>query len=110
MASTLGAVHLFFRRTAEDDMSEISKVNVQLATTDPESAFKHPDELVECVGLTRGQKLAALEKWAFSVRSRVDAVSEGMLNHSGGAYTHDVEMLREIEKRIEFLRHPQAEQ
>jgi hypothetical protein len=85
-------------------MSAISKVDIRQAATDPEAAFNNPSELFECVGLTRGQKISAFEKWAFAVRSRVDAQSEGMLNHPGGAYTRDVELLREIEKNLESLR------
>lgn len=85
-------------------MTEISNVNVRQATSDPEAAFRSPSELVASVGLTRGQKISALEKWAFNVRARVDALSEGMLNHPEGAYAKDVDLLRLIENVLEELR------
>lgn len=85
-------------------MTEIMNCDTQKATTDPESVFELPAEVVEHVGLTRGQKIATLERWAFSVRARVDALSEGMMNHPGGAYTRDVELLRSIEKAITELK------
>ena len=84
-------------------MAEIMNIDMQKATTDPEAVFKSPAEIAEHVGLTRGQKIATLEKWAFSVRARVDALSEGMMNHPNGAYTRDVELLRNIEKEIAAL-------
>ena len=85
-------------------MTEIMNIDIQKATTDPEAIFELPSEVVEHVGLTRGQKIATLEKWAFCVRARVDALSEGMVNHPEGAYTRDVDMLRSIEKAIVELK------
>ena len=89
-------------------MTEISNINVRQATTDPEAVFGSPSELVASVGLTRGQKISALEKWAFNVRARVDALSEGMLNHPDGAYARDVESLGQIENVLEGLRSGQS--
>jgi hypothetical protein len=89
-------------------MTEIMKIDMQKATTDPEAVFESPAEVGEQIGLTRGQKIATLERWAFSVRARVDALSEGMMNHPGGAYTRDVELVRTIEKAIEELRQSQS--
>ena len=85
-------------------MTEIMNINVQQAVTDPESVFETPQAMVEQVGLTRGQKISSLDRWAFSVRSRVDALSEGMLNHPAGGYTRDVELLRQIETHLDALR------
>jgi hypothetical protein len=85
-------------------MSEIMNIDMQKATSDPEAVFELPIQVVEHVGLTRGQKIVTLEKWAFSVRARVDALSEGMMNHPNGAYTRDVELLRNIEKEIAALK------
>ena len=80
-------------------------IDTPAATDDPESNFDSPSALAEHIGLTRGQRLAALERWTFSVRARVDAVSEGMNSHSEGNYTQDVELLRDLEKLIEHLSH-----
>ena len=89
-------------------MAEIMHINMHNATTDPEAVFGSPAEVVGHVGLTRGQKIATLERWGFSVRARIDALSEGMLNHPNGAYTRDVELVRTIEKAIEELNQPQS--
>lgn len=74
------------------------------ATEDPEAVFENPGELAQHLGLTRGQKIAALERWAFVVGSRIDAVSEGMANHPEGAYTRDVALRREIAQHLDELR------
>jgi hypothetical protein len=89
-------------------MTEIMNIDMHKATTDPEAVFDEPIDVVEQVGLTRGQKIATLERWAFSVRARIDALSEGMMNHPDGAYIRDVELVRVIEKAVEELRQPQS--
>ena len=86
-------------------MSEIMRIDTVKATTDPESIFQAPAEVAEHVGLTRGQKIATLERWVFTVRARVDAVNEGMTSRPDGTYARDTELLREIEMKIEELRH-----
>jgi hypothetical protein len=85
-------------------MTEIMNINTKKATNDPEAIFSNPQEVVEHIGLTRGQKISALKKWAFSVRSRLDAVAEGMTTDADGRYTRDSELLRQLEKNIEELR------
>jgi hypothetical protein len=85
-------------------MTEIMNINTKKATSDPESIFSSPEEVTNHVGLTRGQKIATLKKWVFMVRSRLDAVNEGMTTDAGGSYTRDSEMLRQLEKNIEVLR------
>ena len=87
-------------------MSEVMNIDIEKAAQDPESVFTTPTEIVDHVGLTRGQKNATLESWAFTLRARIDAVSEGMTNYPEGAYTRDVEWLRQVEKGIETLRCP----
>lgn len=74
------------------------------ATSNPDAGFASPDEVVENIALTAGQKIATLDRWAFTVRSRVDAMSEGMTTQPEGAYTRDVELLRQIEKCLQKLR------
>ncbi|MDX2155616.1 MAG: hypothetical protein SFW09_03815 [Hyphomicrobiaceae bacterium] len=44
-------------------MSEIAKLCITSARLRPETTFSHPRELVAEVLLTRGQKLAALDRW-----------------------------------------------
>ena len=85
-------------------MAEIMQINSTQALTDPEAVFEHPGEIADHVGLTRGQKIAALERWIFTVRARLDAVSEGMTSRPDGAYSADSQLAREIERTIELLR------
>lgn len=59
-------------------MSTISRVKPDQARYNPEAEFGHPSRLLESVALTRGQKIAALERWAFALQRRIDAGSEGM--------------------------------
>ena len=87
-------------------MSQIMKIEIDKATSDPDSVFETPTEVAEHIGLTRGQKIATLERWAFAIRARVDAVSEGMTSYPDGTYVRDTEFLREIEMKIEELRNP----
>lgn len=84
-------------------MTRISDINVKAATANPEAVFETPTELADVVGLTRAQRLTALDSWAFTVRARVDAVSEGMNNIPSNAYNNDVELLREIERWRDVL-------
>ena len=76
-----------------------AKANVKPdgAMSNPEGAFKSPKELVENGALTEAQKITMLERWAFTVRSRMDALSEGMVTQREGSYSHDVELIRDIE-------------
>ena len=70
---------------------------------DPEVKFISPSEIVEHATWSSPQKRKALESWLFTVRARLDAVSEGMTTHPGGTYTKDVELARAIEKAIDEL-------
>jgi hypothetical protein len=40
-------------------------------SNDPERSFKHPSEIVEATGLTRGEKLHALSCWMLAVQQRL---------------------------------------
>ena len=87
-------------------MTKIMQINSTQAVADPETAFEHPGEIADHVGLTRGQKIAALERWIFSVRARLDAVSEGMTSRPDGAYSADSQLAGELERTLEALRSP----
>lgn len=86
-------------------MTEILHINMDRATNDPETEFVLPEDIVNHIGMTRGQQIASLEKWAFTVQGRVDAASEGMRYDQGSEYARDVELLRRIEQCIGRLRH-----
>jgi len=82
--------------------SEITHLNHDRVTNNPESDFDTPQSLVEEVGLTRGQKIAALERWAFLVDRRPASGNEGMPTY--GTEPHDAELLPEIELQIASLK------
>jgi hypothetical protein len=44
----------------------------------PESVFESPLEIVNEVLLTKGEKLATLERWRLSILDQLDASNEGM--------------------------------
>lgn len=87
-------------------MGVIMHLNTEKAVSDPEAVFATPGDLANETGLTRGQKIAALQRWEFTVRERVDAVNEGMTNHAGRDYTDDVELMRRISEEIDALAVP----
>lgn len=93
-------------------MTTISKIKRDAVRKNPEAAYETPEELAGEPGLTRGERLAALEKWRFNLQSRMDATAEGMtapsqIRESDGRTTdpatRDAELLREVELLIESL-------
>jgi hypothetical protein len=78
-------------------MSELMKIDREAAKTDPESQFSTPEELVACEGLTRGEKIATLKRWAFLVDRRLASADEGM-PVSEGQEAADADLLQQIEK------------
>lgn len=75
----------------------------QSPNADPEVKFNSPSDIVDHSTWPSPQKRKALESWLFTVRARLDAVSEGMTTHPGGTYTKDVGLARDIEKAIDEL-------
>lgn len=82
--------------------AEINKLNREAAKNDPESRFETPQQLVDEVGLTRGEKIAALERWADLVERRLASGSEGM--PTNGTEPRDAELKREIELAKQSLK------
>lgn len=52
-------------------MGVISHLNTHEARFNPEAVFADPEALEDEVGLTAGQKLAALERWSLDVEARL---------------------------------------
>ncbi|CFX35956.1 protein of unknown function [Candidatus Filomicrobium marinum] len=77
-------------------MGERLKIDREAAKAEPESQFQTPDDLVASEGLTRGEKIAALKRWAFLVNRRLASGDEGM-PVSGAQEAADAELLRKIE-------------
>lgn len=84
-------------------MSTISRVKPDQARYNPEAEFGHPSRLLESVALTRGQKIAALERWAFALQRRIDAGSEGMPGTERTA--EDLELLEAVRQAHVWLQH-----
>ena len=85
------------------------QINTVKAVDNPEAVFGSPHEVETHVGLTRGQKIAAVERWIFNVQARLDAVSEGMTSRPDGADAIDCELLRDLGKLLEYLRAQSAD-
>lgn len=84
-------------------MGEISRVNSGRAINDPAGEFDHPREVVDHPGLTRVQKLKALEVWWDEIKARCDAAGEGM-TPPPGTLAGEAELLRDIEKALEVVK------
>lgn len=78
-------------------MPERMRIDREAAKQEPESQFESPDALIACEGLTRGEKIAALKRWAYLVDRRLASGDEGM-PVSGVQEAADAELLRMIEK------------
>jgi hypothetical protein len=87
-------------------MSTISRIKPEEARYNPESEFGHPSRLLESVAMTRGQKIAALDRWEFELQRRIDAVSEGMPTNDVGS--EELELLEAVRQARETLRHEQT--
>ena len=87
-------------------MPTIIHINTDAARLDPASVFARPMDIVSEVSLTRGQKLAALQRWADSLQDQLAAASEGMQTPPGRS-ADDVATLDEIAAAQTILQEPQ---
>lgn len=75
-------------------MPEISRINLNLARYEPGRAFGTPQQLVASTALTRGQKIAALDRWWMQIQDQIKASGEGM---PANQWTEvDLELLEQI--------------
>ena len=88
-------------------MSTIMHLNTEAARSDPASVFARPLDIVSEPGLTCGQKLAALQRWADTLQAHLAATSEGMRTPPGMS-ANDVAILDEIGKAQAILLEPKA--
>jgi hypothetical protein len=83
-------------------MSEITRISLDLARFEPGRAFGTPDKLLACIALTRGQKIAALERWWMQIQEQLKASGEGM---PANQWTEiDLELLEQIKAALERLK------
>ena len=92
-------------------MATLSRIDHAQATTNPERAFRAPEDVVKEVGLTRGEKIGLLERWGLTVQRRLDSAAEGMAPEpspeggpQGAPVDDDAELLRQIELALEQVR------
>lgn len=83
-------------------MSEIVNFDREKARFDPESVFARPGLVAEEEGLTRGQKIATLERWEQQVLERLAATSEGMPSY--GSSPNEADLLSEIKHTLAKLK------
>ncbi len=88
-------------------MSEIMHINIEQARMNPAGQFATPQDLAASNALTLGQKLAALNRWEFQVRERLDASNEGMPSH--GHNPEEISMLEAIEDARASLSQPREQ-
>jgi hypothetical protein len=81
----------------------LSHLDRDRAKDDPESYFDSPRSLINEPGLTRGEKIAALNRWANLVDRRLASGNEGMPTY--GTEARDAELMREIELEKARLEH-----
>lgn len=85
-------------------MSEIGSLNPQMAKHNPASVFDSPLELVDEIMMTRGEKIATLERWRGSVLQLLAAADDGM--RTAGLSADHADTLAEIEKALAVLKSP----
>ena len=76
-------------------MSTIGQLNVAAAKLDPAKHFAQPQDIVDTVMLTRGEKIATLERWRLEILRQLDAANEGMRTY--GRSSKHAKLLDEIE-------------
>jgi hypothetical protein len=83
-------------------MSEVRALNRDAAKQQPENVFESPLEIVNEILLTKGEKLATLNRWRRSILGELDASNEGMATR--GYASEELKVLVEIEHAKARLR------
>jgi hypothetical protein len=82
-------------------MTNGKALNRNAAKQQPESAFGRPLDIVDEKLLTKGEKLAALERWRQSILDQLRATSEGMPTDGESAgYMEALEEIEEAKRRL----------
>jgi hypothetical protein len=85
-------------------MSEIGSLNPQMAKHNPASVFDSPLDLVDEIMMTRGEKIATLERWRTSVLQVLAAADDGM--RTAGLSADHADTLAAIEAALSELKAP----
>jgi hypothetical protein len=76
-------------------MPEIARLNTDAAKLNPERHFASPRDIVTELMLTRGEKIATLERWRLNILQQLAAANEGMATQ--GFSGENARILNEIE-------------
>jgi len=57
-------------------MGTILRINPELARKNPEQVYARPADIIGEIGLTRGQKIAALKRWEERVQAKLGHAPE----------------------------------
>jgi hypothetical protein len=88
-------------------MSEIMHLDIEKARLEPDAVFARPADLVQAVGLTRGQKIAALRRWELLMHDKMRATDEGMEAPTGRPTT-EATTIQAIGEALESIAAPPA--
>jgi hypothetical protein len=77
-------------------MSNARPLNRLQAKQNPESVFRSPFEIVEEKLLTKGEKVATLNRWRQSLLEELNASGEGMRTH--GIASDRARLLQHVEE------------
>lgn len=94
-SSAVSCAHLGGAPVTGFPMVEIARICKEAAKQEPERHFATPAALVDEIMLTRGEKLATLERWRLNLLRQLGAMNEGM--PSRGFSSAFASQLREIE-------------
>ena len=88
-------------------MTTLASLNATAAKLNPASVFRTPNAVVEEVLLTRGEKIATLERWRLSILQQLAAADDGMKTY--GLSARHADTLADIDLALGVLRGvPQA--
>lgn len=89
-------------------MTLTMNLNVEEARMLPEAAFARPLDVVSEGSLTRGQKIATLERWKQMLLDRIAATGEGMTPPAGQT-ADEASTVEEIGEALRILLEPEAQ-
>jgi len=90
-------------------MTGMRALNRDTAKQMPESVFESPLEIVNEILLTKGEKLATLNRWRLSILGELDASNEGMatLGYASEQLTV-LEAIEQAKARLKRRREPET--
>ncbi len=86
-------------------MPTIMSLDREGAKTNPEREFDTPEEIAGEIGLTRAEKIKALQAWQFDIERRQEAADDGMVAAPDApqSMSDDADLLRRIGIQLEQL-------